>query len=162
MDVFISAIAQAVNENCNIYGVIIGDGELKDQLICQAQQLKIQNHILFLGYRSDVLELIPFMDFIVLASRWEGFPLTPIETFMMGKTIIASNISGNNEIIQDEKNGLLFQKDNVGDLAKKMLKLICDKDLKKQLEKNALKSYHDFYSYDVCIEKYMNLYKNGK
>lgn len=162
MDVFISAIAQAVNENGNIYGVIIGDGELKDRLICQAQQLKIQDHILFLGYRADVLELIPVMDFIVLASRWEGFPLTPIETFMMGRTIVASNISGNNEIIQDGKNGLLFQKDNVEDLVKKMLKLICDKDLKKQLEKNALKSYHDFYSYDICIKKYMNLYKNGK
>lgn len=162
MDVFISSIAQVINENDNVYGIIIGDGELKESLIQQVEELKIQDHVLFLGYRSDVLELITAMDFIVLSSRWEGFPLTPIETFMMGKTIIASNISGSNEIVQDEINGLLFQKDNVGDLVKKMLKLIYDQDFKKQLEKNALKSYHDFYSYDVCIKKYMNLYKNGK
>jgi len=99
------------------------------------------------------------MDFIVLSSRWEGFPLTPIEVFSMEKTIIASNIDGNNEIVKHEVNGLLFEKDNVDDLKEKISLLIDNNKKIRKLEQEAVKDYNDKYSYTIFLESYMNLYK---
>ena len=122
------------------------------------KQLKIEKNILFLGYRKDVLELISSMDFIVLSSRWEGFPLTPIETFAMKKTIIVSNIDGNNEIVRENENGLLFEKDNIQELTEKMNKLI--ENDRKKLEENAYKDYQEKYSYKTFIDNYNKIYNN--
>lgn len=160
MDVFIKAMSPLINENKNIYGFIIGDGEDKEKLKLLTTELNIEDNIIFLGYRKDVFDVGNQMDFIVLSSRWEGFPLTPIEMFSIGKTIIASNIDGNNEIIVDNYNGLLFEKDNVNELSKKIKNLINEKNKKTELEKNALKSYNEKFSYKVFIDKYFSIYSS--
>ena len=159
IDIFLKALSQIIKTNRKVYGIIIGDGELKEEMIQLVKRLNIEQNVLFLGYRKDVLELISCMDFIVLSSRWEGFPLTPIETFAMKKTIIASNIDGNNEIVINNQNGLLFEKDNVDDLEDKMNDLLNNCDKKTKLEENAYKSFIDKYSYQVFINKYKNIYQ---
>lgn len=158
IDIFISSIAELIHKDKNVYGIVIGDGELKEELKELSIKLDIEENIKFLGYRSDVIELISEMDFIVLASRWEGFPLTPIETFSVGKTIIASDIDGNNEIVKNEYNGLLFEKDNINDLRDKMSILISDTNKRKELEKNAQKTFNEKFSYETFINKYINIY----
>ncbi len=158
IDIFISSISELINKNKNILAIVIGDGELKEELKKLSQKLNIKDNIKFLGYRSDVIELISEMDFIVLASRWEGLPLTPIETFSVGKTIIATNIDGNNEIIKDEYNGLLFEKDNINELGDKMSILISDINKRKELEKNAQNTFDEKFSYETFINNYINIY----
>ena len=156
IDIFIKSLQPIISKNRNIYGIIIGDGELKNKMIDLAKELNIENNIIFLGYRKDVLELITCMDFIVLSSRWEGFPLTPIETFAMKKTIIVSNIDGNNEIVKNNYNGLLFEKDNIDDLTNKINKMLSID--KTKLEENAYKDYTKKYSYNNFINKYYEMY----
>ena len=158
IDIYLKAITPIIQKNKKVYGIIIGDGELKEDMIELTKQLKIEKNILFLGYRKDVLELISSMDFIVLSSRWEGFPLTPIETFAMKKTIIVSNIDGNNEIVRENENGLLFEKDNIQELTEKMNKLI--ENDRKKLEENAYKDYQEKYSYKTFIDNYNKIYNN--
>lgn len=159
MDVFVSALSSIIKRDRNVYGVIIGDGEDREKLEQQVANLEIQDNIIFLGFRKDIFSLIKAMDFVVLSSRWEGFPLTPIETFSVGKTIIVSDIEGNNEIV-DGTNGLLFEKDNVEELKVRIEELCYDVEKRKNLEKEALKSFSQKYSYEVFIENYQKLYKN--
>lgn len=157
IDVFIKALAPIIKINKNVYGIIIGDGELRNELIQLTKKLKIEDNIVFLGYRNDVLELISCMDFIVLSSRWEGFPLTPIETFAMKKTIIVSNIDGNNEIVKNGVNGFLFEKDNIDELTKKISYLL---NLNKnQMEQNAYNDYMDKFSFKSFINNYFDVYE---
>ena len=47
-----------------------------------------QDNIIFLGYRSDIQNIIAQMDYIVLSSLWEGLPLTPIEAFSVHRPVI--------------------------------------------------------------------------
>ena len=158
IDIFLLSIAEIIHKNKNVFAIIIGDGELSNSLKELAVKLKIENNVKFLGYRSDVIELISEMDFIVLASRWEGFPLTPIETFSVGKTIIASDIDGNNEIVKNEYNGLLFEKDNIDELEKQMNILINDTKKREKLGKNAEKKFEEKFSYKAFISNYINIY----
>ena len=157
MDIFIKSISLCSNK---VKALIVGDGELKPQLLNLVNKLHLEDRVIFLGYRNDVLNIINSVDFVVLPSRWEGFPLTPIETFMMKKTIIATNIDGNNEIIKDQFSGLLFEKDNYVELSKKINLLSSDNKLRSNLENNAYNEYKKKYSYSTFINKYYKLYKS--
>ena len=66
----------------------------------------MEERIHFLGYRSDVVECINSFDFCVLPSIFEGFGLVAIEAFMNGKTMIATDIPGVNEVV-NSGNGIL-------------------------------------------------------
>ncbi|MDD6808014.1 MAG: glycosyltransferase family 4 protein [Oscillospiraceae bacterium] len=158
IDIFIKAIAKVREVNENVVGVIIGDGEDRNKMQNLARELNLEQGILFLGYQAEVLDLINQLDFVVLSSRWEGLPLTPIEVFSQGKTIIVSNISGNNEVVTDKCNGLLCEKDNVDDFTNKILLLINEKELRTEFEKNAINTYVNDYNYESFIEKYNEVY----
>lgn len=158
IDVFIKAIGKVKESYPRILGVIVGDGEDKEILKNLTRNLELEDNIKFLGYRKDVFQLIKSFDFVVLCSRWEGFPLTPIETFSMKKTIIVSNIMNNLEIVVDGYNGRSFERDSYLDLAKKMIVLL-DSNYRNKLEKNAYLSYKEKYSYPQFIEKYKKIYR---
>ncbi len=123
-----------------------------------SKELKIEDNIIFMGYRSDVLDIIKYLDFVVLSSRWEGFPLTPIEVFSQRKTLIASDIDGNNDIVINGYNGLLFEKDSIKDLSLRINDLIYNSKQVEFLEKNAYKDYQEKYSYSVFIKQYEDYY----
>lgn len=159
-DIFLKAMALASKKADNIFGVVIGDGEDYSEMVKQCKELDIENRILFLGYKKNINEIITQIDFVVLPSRWEGFPLTPIEVFSNGKTIIASNILGNNEIVMNRQNGLLFESENYHALGSMIVSLAQDKDLLSEFEINALKSFQDKFEYNVFKTRYLMLYNN--
>lgn len=160
-DIFIKALNEVIKNNKNVIGIIVGDGELKESLKNLVSEYKLEKNILFLGYRTDVFSIIKSLDFVVLSSRWEGFPLTPIEVFSQSKSIIATNITGNNEIVKDEVNGLLFEKDNYDELAKK-IKMMLDVNFRKNLEKNAYNDFKKKYSFLNFVSSYEKLYDSLK
>ena len=157
IDVFIKAIAKTVKVKPKIVGVIIGDGNERARLEKLTRQLNIKNNIMFLGYQNKVFPLLKRLQFVVLSSRWEGSPLTPIETFACQKTIIVSNIKNNLEIVNPTFNGLSFKKNDASDLAQKILLMI---NRKSKFEKNAYLSYNKYFSYNSFIKKYDDIYSN--
>lgn len=158
MDVFLYAIKKTIEIFPNVLGIIIGDGEEENKLKLLAQELSISKNIVFMGYRKDVLDIISQLDFVVLSSRWEGFPLTPIEVFSQGKTIIASDISGNNEIVRNEINGLLFKKEDYFELSEKMIYLIVNSKKRKKFETVAINTFENEFEYSKFIEAYNTIY----
>lgn len=159
IDIFLEALRIVINQNPKVVGVIVGTGDEEEKMKNLTAQLKINNNVLFLGFQKNVLDIISQLDFIVLSSLWEGFPLTPIEVFSQGKTIIASDISGNNEIVEDGNNGILFTSGDVDDLAAKIIFLINNDNLKHQLELNAEFTYKTKFDYQNFIDSYNRVYK---
>lgn len=157
-DIFIKSVSKAVKQNPNIVGVLIGDGDKRNEIEQLVDNLGIRKNIVFLGFQKDVISLINKLDFAVLPSRWEGFPLTLIEVFSVKKTIICSDIDNNLEIVHDGKNGLVFHKEDYNDLASKICKLIEDSDLKNQLEEQAYQDYQTDFGYSVFLRKYADVY----
>lgn len=160
MDIFLKAMKSVISCKPDVAGIIVGDGKDLTKIKALANELKIEDNILFLGYQKNIIDIIGQIDFVVLASRWEGLPLVPIETFSQGKTIIASDISGNNEVIKDGSNGILFESENVRVLANKILLLAENPSMRQQLEKNAITTYKEKYSYDNFISKYKQIYRD--
>ncbi|WPC17396.1 glycosyltransferase family 4 protein [Pediococcus inopinatus] len=160
INIFLRALAEFSKKNKNVLGVIVGDGEDLESMKKLASKLGIDEKVMFLGYQHNVLDIMRQLDLIVSASRWEGLPLTPIEAFSQRKTIIATDIIGNNEIVKDQFNGLLFKKDSVNGLINSLQKISSDKRLKNRLEVNAYKTFQDKYRYDLFIDGYNNVYNS--
>jgi len=122
----------------NMKFIIAGDGNEKDKLIDLIKQLNLQNHVHFIGFQSDMRKFYSMLNCIVVPSHHEAMPLTPLEAQAMGVPVIASNIPSLREIIQDEVNGLLFQKKDPEDLAQKILFLYNNSSLRHKIVSNGL------------------------
>lgn len=160
MEYYIKAIPESIKKYQKIKFYIIGDGEDKLELIKLAKNLGIENNVIFLGYRNDVINIIKQLDLIVLSSLWEGLPLTPIEVFSEGKTIIATDVDGTSEIVKDNFNGILIEPKDSDIISEKIIKLYKDCKLKNNLENNALETYTEKYAIDIFNNNYQRYYQS--
>lgn len=156
---FLDAAAITIKKHPEAFFVIVGEGELKTQLEEKVEQLDLQNNVLFLGYRSDIQNVMSQLDFVVLSSLWEGLPLTPIEAFSVGKTVIGTAVDGTPEIIRDGVDGYLVEKRNFAQLAEKINYLIDNPVIRKKLELQAKKRYQDEFSFEKLEHNYLEFYE---
>lgn len=156
---FLDAAAITKKTHPEAFFVIVGEGELKAQLEEKATQLGLQKNVVFLGYRSDIQNVMSQLDFIVLSSLWEGLPLTPIEAFSVGKTVIGTAVDGTPEIIRDGVDGFLVEARNSNQLAEKMNYLIENFQIRERLEQQAKKRYHDEFSFEKLKQNYLEFYE---
>ena len=88
--------------------VFVGDGPEFEALKDLGRALKVNDHISFLGARTDVYDILGAADAFLLPSRWEGLPIVLLETGLLKVPVIASDTYGNREII-GKTNGVLFK-----------------------------------------------------
>ena len=138
---------------------IIGSGELEDELKAEAKRVLPKDSLLFLGYRSDIQNVMSQLDFVVLSSLWEGFPLTPIEAFSVGKPVVATAVDGTQEIVEDGRNGLLVKVRDVDGLTDAMIEIIKDKDRRERFGETGLKMYEDEFSFKKMAERYVQYFQ---
>ena len=122
------------------------------------ENLDLSEEIIFLGNREDIPELLAQSALFVLPSRYEGLPISLLEAMAARLPVIASNISGSSELVEHEKNGLLFQSENHLDLADKISLLY---DHREEMERMAQNAHEYVQRFDISImcEKYRDLYK---
>ena len=153
----IQAMSLVTNPSVSLF--IVGDGELKNDLINQTKELNLEERIHFLGYRSDVVECINSFDFCVLPSIFEGFGLVAIEAFMNGKTMIATDIPGVNEVV-NSGNGILVPAEDPQALAQAIKKLAEDPEKRASLAARAKRDYDNKFSYPIFLDNYRNFYQS--
>ncbi len=158
---FIEAVPFVLDRCKEARFLIIGCGENENKLKKLVADKGLSGYIHFMGYRSDIQNLMKQMDFIVLSSLWEGLPLTPIEAFSVGKTVVATSVDGTVEIVEDGKNGFLAEPRNPGQLAKKIIYLITHKEKRIKMEEAALKCYNEEFSFRVFSNRYLKFYINA-
>lgn len=102
----------------------IGDGELRNILDSKVNFYGLNEKVVFLGWMADAGSLVSNFDIFVLPSNYEGMPLSIIEALASKVAVIASDISGNRDLIENNKTGKLFQSGNANDLMLSLMELI--------------------------------------
>ena len=151
MEYFIAAIPTIKLYMNHVKFVIVGTGEDEKKLMDLVTKLDLKDDCYFLGYRSDVQNLMSQMDLVVLSSLWEGLPLTPIEAFSVGRTVVATAVDGTVEIVNDGINGYLVSPKNSLEIAEKVVKVLQNKELRNSFEKEALQTYEDDFSFNELL-----------
>lgn len=137
---------------------IIGDGEDKEKLESMITSFNLKDDVKLLGFRSDIQNTIKQLDLVVLSSLWEGLPLTPIEAFSVGKTIVATDVDGTPEIVKNNYNGILVEARDSEKLANAIIYMNDNHEKLIEFNNNAYKTYVENFSYDKFIKKYEDFY----
>ena len=114
----------------NIRFVIMGvDFGFQNQMIQMIDDFDIKEkiHLITNPSREDVIAAYSESEFLVLPSRWELSPLTPLEGFAFKKPVISTNVHGIPSTITDRKNGILVKNEDFHELAEAIMELINDK-----------------------------------
>ncbi len=146
-DLAIPAFARVLEKHPECRLIVVGDGKLRPMM----EQQQKNNHIASdriewhgrVAY-NKLPELYKQMDIVWVPSRSEGFGLSAIEAMAHGCAVIASNTGGLTEIINNNNDGLLFQSEDIDDLASKTFELLDNPKRLKTLANNALNNIQRF------------------
>ncbi|EJA1875954.1 CDP-glycerol glycerophosphotransferase family protein [Staphylococcus pseudintermedius] len=116
-DLLIKAVAELAPKYPQLKLYILGDGPLKGTLKSLVEQLGIQNHVYFLGQRRNPFFIVKRADVFALTSHYEGQSMVILEALTVGMHVLASDIIANRYVLEDEKYGMLVEKNEV-DIAK--------------------------------------------
>ena len=92
----------------NSYYLLCGNGELKGMLQEESRKLNVADRVIFLGFRSDVREILHAVDLFCFPSLQEGLPVSLMEAMAAGVPCIASRIRGNNDLIENNEYSFLI------------------------------------------------------
>lgn len=120
----------------NVEVRIVGDGEMREELEKQVQDLQLKN-VKFLGKRTDIPDLLSESDIFVLPTTSDTLPISVIEAMFAKQAILTTDCGGIPEIIRDEYSGLIAEPANSKQLAKKLLRLVKKQTLRKKLARQA-------------------------
>ena len=132
-DVFIKGAAKVLEKRKDVRFVIAGDGNGRDELVKLIDSLGIKEYVTFAGFIKDIYSFINFIDINTLTSRCESFPYVLMEGARLKKPTVSSRVGGIPDLIEDGVTGCLFESENDGELALKILSLADDKALREKL-----------------------------
>ncbi len=141
--------------------LIVGDGSQKEMLVEQANKLKISNNVVFLGQmkRPNLLRILNIADIVVNPSYTEGLPTVIVEAAKCGRAIVATDVGGTREIIENNKSGILIKPKEIQLLSEKIELLMNDSDLRKKLGEAAKDGTKNKFDWEISIKDYINILK---
>jgi glycosyltransferase involved in cell wall biosynthesis len=143
--------------------LIVGDGDDRRNLETMAKNLNLESNIIFYGYQAT--HTIPYWlacaDVFVMPSLFEGRPNALLEALQSQLPVVATDIAGNRELIQDGVNGFLVPEKDPEDLAGKIVKLFSSKELRVSMGKAGRESIRmRGLTWKNCADRYLGLYKH--
>ena len=165
IDVLLNAVPIIRKEIPNLHVYIAGSGYEDNNLKKLVEELNIENNVNFLGFISgdEKYAYYKSADIYVQPSRYETFGVVLLEAMACGKPIVASNVGGIPFVVDDGKTGLLFESENVEELAEKVILLLRDKDLRAKMGEAGRERARGFTwerSAEMTVEVYKEVIEN--
>jgi glycosyltransferase involved in cell wall biosynthesis len=127
------AAAQVLQRFPNCLFVLVGSGELGEELRQQARELGIESRVRFLGEQRDMVSVYAAMDVFVLPSLWEGMPYALLEAMAMAKPVVATHVCGMEEFVTHGETGLLVKAKDTTALVSAIESLLADGALRSRM-----------------------------
>lgn len=161
----IQALPAIIKKFPELKVIIAGEGPIKNQLITQANNLNVFDHIEFVGFTAP-RTYSSQCQLMVLPSLFESFGLVYIESFALKIPVIAFDTQAANEIIEHNKTGILVEKEDVNALAEKIIYLLESPEERKRIAENAYQRFETYYNVErmakETVEWYHSVLKSDK
>jgi len=142
--------------------VVIGDGDLRNELERYAQQSGIAENVVFTGESDDVFPLLQTMDVFVMTSLYEGLSNAIMEAMLAGLPVVATDVGGNRELVINGETGFLCPSNDASSLAEKVTGLLGnERDAGQMGDKGKKRIIMEFKVEKMVEEIYMGFLNRG-
>jgi len=156
---FLESSAQVVKQEPNVCFVIVGDGILRSEMERYAQDLGIQQRVIFTGWRRDLPRIYADLDLLVVSSNNEGTPVSAIEAMASGCPVVATRVGGLPDVIENGETGYLVPPEQSPALAAAVLKLMSNPQRAEQMGRAAQLSVKERFPLNRLVCDMENLYE---
>jgi glycosyltransferase involved in cell wall biosynthesis len=155
-DRFLDVVEIIAKQTTNIKFLVAGGGDLLEECMKSAKERSLP--VQFLGWRSDIENILSASDIVVLTSDNEGTPISLIQAGLAGKPTVSTNVGSVKEIVLDGKTGFITEL-NPESLATAISSLVKDDVLRKKFGSAASLHTHANYGVDRLVKDHSQLYK---
>jgi len=153
------AIKKLISEGMkNIVCLVVGDGRKREELTDFVKKEKLQDYIIFLGYRKDIPDILRIIDICIIPSLQESFGMVALEAMAMKTPVIASAVGGLLEVIEEDRTGLLFPKGDSDALCERIRYLMENPDLRRKIGEAGRRTVEEKFDINNNIRKVEALY----
>jgi glycosyltransferase involved in cell wall biosynthesis len=153
----IDVAARLKSEGIKFKMILGGSGPLEPETRTKAQQLEVDDCILFTGFVDDVPSFMQNLDIFLLSSRWEGFGFVLAEAMTASKPIVAFDISSNPELVKHGLNGFLAKPFDTVEFTNYLINLIKNKNLRENFGQKGFEMVHEKFSFERVIREFVDL-----
>ncbi|MFA5404153.1 MAG: glycosyltransferase [Ignavibacteria bacterium] len=156
-NLIVKAAARLIGAYPGMKFVLVGDGKLLESSKKLAKELKVENNVLFIGEKLNLIDFYSIFDVFVFPTFWEGMPYVLLEAMACRLPIICSDIPSLKEIVKDNYSALLINPYNEIELCDAIIKLYNDKKLMEEISSNAhekVKNYSEYFTVKKIEEIY--------
>ena len=154
---FLDVAERVAKQHKHIKFAIIGDGELRHQLEESVRQRNLQHQVVFSGWVKETARIYSDIDIVALTSVNEGTPVVAIEGMYYAKPVVATNVGGVADVV-DENCGFLCEVNDVKSFASNLLLVANNTQLRQQLGKSAHERSKKMFCYTRLVHDIENLY----
>ncbi|GAA3645865.1 glycosyltransferase [Asaccharospora irregularis] len=160
LDVFLNALKILTQKVDNLKVLIVGDGELRNELETLCKSLELSEVVSFTGFRNDVLNIMNELDIFCLSSDYEGLPISLLEAMVNNIPVVVTAVGGIPELITSGYNGILVPSQDPISLADELYKVISKVDIRQQLKENAYNTIISEFNNIEMAKKHLRVYKD--
>jgi glycosyltransferase involved in cell wall biosynthesis len=121
--ILIQALARCCAKGVDASAVIVGEGPLRERLVEEAVRLNVEGRVRLVGLQADVCDFLRAADVFVFPSLYEAVGISLLEAMACKKAVLASNVGGISEIVEDGISGVLVPPGDVESLADALIRL---------------------------------------
>jgi len=154
----LEALAKVTEVIPDVKLLIVGDGHLRTELEELSAEFGVGENVIFCGCRRDIPEILAILDLFVLSSLGEGLSLVTLEAQVCGKPVVASNVDGIPEAVNDGQTGLLVPPEDPERLATAIITLLQDRELAMKMGEAGRRLVRKKFTSEIMVRKMEELY----
>lgn len=155
----LKAFKKALQVNPDLHLLMVGDGDQKKEAEEWLVKENLQSKVTLQPFRQDVPAVLASADIYILPSLWEGLPIGLLEAMAMGKAVIATNVDGTLEIVNNGINGKLINTEHlITELIEAIITVSKDATLRIDYGRKAIETIADRFNASVMTKKVEDIY----
>ena len=141
--------------------IMVGDGPDYEKAIARAQALGVASDVSFAGVVENVVDILSKADVFVLPSEMESFGLAALEAMACETPVVATEIGGLSEVVEDGHSGYLLPLGDVDSMAERTVELLRNPELRAQMGKKARSVAMEKFSPQTALDSYLDVYDSA-
>ncbi len=154
------AIAKLKNTIPDLKLIVVGSGELEEELKSMVKNLNIEQQVCFIGYHPEGRKFMYHSDIVLIPSVAEGFGVVVLEAFSVKKPIIAFDVPSLHEHIISEESGVLIEPYNTTIYANQIERLLKNSALRIKFSEKSYQKLISYYSLNRMVDETVSFYEN--